>query len=134
HWDHLDYETVKKLQTKVSRVICPLGVGAHLEHWGYPAHKITELDWNESAALATGFSLSATPARHFSGRSVKRNGTLWASFVLQTPSLRIYIGGDSGYGKHFAQIGQQFGPFDLVILENGQYNQIWPYIHMLPNE
>lgn len=134
HWDHLDYNTVKKLQSKVDRVICPLGVGAHLEYWGYAAEKITELDWHESAAFIDGISIYATPARHFSGRAFKRNGTLWASFVLNTPSQRIFIGGDSGYGSHFAQIGQQYGPFDLVVLENGQYNSNWIYIHMLPEQ
>ncbi len=134
HWDHLDYNTVKELQTKVSRVICPLGVGAHLERWGYPSEKIVELDWHESTDLAKGFSLHATPARHFSGRAFKRNGTLWASFVLNTPSQCIFIGGDSGYGAHFTQIGQQYGPFDLAILEDGQYNPYWVYIHMLPEQ
>ncbi|SEK93996.1 L-ascorbate metabolism protein UlaG, beta-lactamase superfamily [Parapedobacter koreensis] len=134
HWDHLDYNTVKKLEPKVDYVICPLGVGAHLEYWGYPAAKITELDWHELTPLADGFTLRATPARHFSGRGFKRNGTLWASFVLNTPSQRIFIGGDSGYGKHFETIGNQYGPFDLAILEDGQYNPYWIYIHMLPDQ
>src|SRR5690606_35878033 len=96
--------------------------------------KIIELDWHELANLADGFTIRATPARHFSGRGFKRNGTLWTSFVLHTPSRRIYIGGDSGYGKHFADIGQKYGPFDLAILENGQYNPAWIYIHMLPEQ
>lgn len=134
HWDHLDYHTVKQLQPKVGRVVCPLGVGAHLEHWGYPPDKIVELDWHESTPLTDGFTLRATPARHFSGRSFKRNGTLWASFVLNTPTQRIFIGGDSGYGAHFAQIGEQYGPFDLAILENGQYHPYWVYIHTLPEQ
>ncbi len=134
HWDHLDYQTVKRLEPKVTQVICPLGVGAHLEHWGYPAAKITELDWHESAQLPDGFGISATPARHFSGRGFKRNGTLWASYALRTPSRNIFIGGDSGYGKHFAEIGRRYGPFDLAILENGQYNPAWIYIHMLPEQ
>ncbi|MFC3197975.1 MBL fold metallo-hydrolase [Parapedobacter deserti] len=134
HWDHLDYNTVKKLEPGVSRVICPLGVGAHLEHWGYSPSKITELDWYESTVLTEGFTLTATPARHFSGRGLKRNGTLWASFVLYSPTNRIFIGGDSGYGKHFAAIGEQYGPFDLAILETGQYHAYWKYIHTLPDE
>lgn len=134
HWDHLDYTTVKKLQPKVARVICPLGVGAHLEYWGYEPSKIIELDWHETADLTDGFAIHATPGRHFSGRGLKRNGTLWASFVLNTPSQRIFIGGDSGYGKHFAEIGKQYGPFDLAILEDGQYNSAWIYIHMLPEQ
>lgn len=134
HWDHLDYNTVKKLQPKVGRVVCPLGVGAHLEYWGYLPEKIVELDWHESTSLADGFTLRATPARHFSGRGFKRNGTLWASFVLNTPSQRLFIGGDSGYGMHFAQIGEQYGPFDLAILEDGQYHPYWVYIHTLPEQ
>lgn len=134
HWDHLDYNTVKQLQPKVGLVVCPLGVGAHLDYWGYPPGKIVELDWHESTLLSDGFTLHATPARHFSGRGLKRNGTLWASFVLNTPTHRMFIGGDGGYGPHFSQIGQRYGPFDFAILENGQYHPYWIHIHTLPEE
>ncbi len=134
HWDHLDYETVKKLEPDVKQVICALGVGAHLEHWGYAPEKIVELDWNESIDLGQGFMTTAAPARHFSGRTFRRNQTLWTAYVLQTPSLRLFIGGDSGYDTHFAQIGAQFDGFDIAILENGQYNDDWRYIHTFPEE
>lgn len=134
HYDHLDYETIVKLQPKVKKVITGLGVGAHFEHWGYKANQIIENDWNETIALEDGFTVTTTPARHFSGRKFQRNNTLWVSFVLLAPGLRIFIGGDSGYDTHFAAIGEQFGPFDLAILENGQYNQSWKYIHMMPEE
>lgn len=53
---------------------------------------------------------------------------------MQTPSKKIYIGGDSGYDTHFKKIGQKYGGFDLAILETGQYNKDWRYIHMLPGE
>ena len=56
------------------------------------------------------------------------------SFVLQTASMKIFLGGDSGYDTHFAEIGKKLGPFDLAILECGQYNQNWKYIHMMPEE
>jgi L-ascorbate metabolism protein UlaG (beta-lactamase superfamily) len=92
------------------------------------------LDWYEHATLDSGWVANATPARHFSGRGLKRNQTLWASFVLQTPSMKIFIGGDGGYDNHFAEIGKKFGPIDLAILEQGQYNERWKYIHMLPGE
>jgi len=134
HWDHLDYPTIKKIAPQVKQVICPLGVGAHLEYWGYTPSKIIELDWHELADLEDGFTIRATPARHFSGRGFKRNGTLWTSFVLNTPLKKIFLGGDSGYGKHFADIGKQYGPFDLAVLEDGQYNSAWIYIHMLPEQ
>ena len=134
HYDHLDYETIVKLQPKVKKVITGLGVGAHLEYWGYDPGKIIEKDWNQELILDDGFKVNTTPARHFSGRKFKRNHTLWMSFVVTTPSHKIFIGGDSGYDTYFATTGTLFGPFDLVILENGQYNENWKYIHMMPEE
>lgn len=134
HWDHLDYETIVKLQSKVKKVICGLGTGEHLEYWGYPKNSIVEMDWNEHATLDSGFIANACPARHFSGRGFKRNQSLWVSFVLQTPTMNVFIGGDGGYDKHFAEIGKKFGSIDLAILENGQYDAHWRYIHLLPDE
>lgn len=136
HWDHLDYNTFMKLQTKVKHIVTGLGVGAHLEKWGYPSAQITELYWGEEALLAD-LRITSTTARHFSGRKFRRNTTLWSAFVVEgtkSDSKKIYIGGDSGYGKHFAEIGRTHGPFDYAILENGQYNAMWPYIHLLPEE
>lgn len=132
HWDHLDYNTFMKLKHKVRHIVTGLGVGAHLEKWGYPADQITELYWGDHVEL-NGLHIVSTTARHFSGRTFKRNTTLWSSFVLEG-SKKIFIGGDSGYGKHFKEIGQQHGPFDFVILENGQYDRMWHYIHMMPEE
>jgi len=134
HWDHLDYKTVLKLMPKVDRIISGLGTGEHLEYWGFDPAKIIEKDWNESAVLDSGFQITATPGRHFSGRSFKRNESIWCSFVLQTPSKKIFIGGDSGYDTHFAKIGAEHGPFDLALLECGQYNKSWKYIHMMPEQ
>jgi len=134
HWDHLDYKTVLQLRPKVNKIITGLGTAAHLEFWGYDPNNIREMDWNEQVLLEEGFSVNSTPARHFSGRGLKRNGSLWMSFVLTTPGKKIYIGGDSGYDHHFAEIGHQFGPFDLAILEDGQYDKNWKYIHMSPEE
>lgn len=134
HYDHLDHKTVVAMRHKVKHVITGLGVGAHLEHWGYDTSMIIERDWNEHIILDSGFEVTLVPSRHFSGRGLKRNGTLWTSFVLSTPSQKIFIGGDSGYDTHFATIGAQHGPFSLVILENGQYNEYWKYIHMMPEE
>ncbi|MCV9926559.1 MBL fold metallo-hydrolase [Flavobacterium sp. LS1R49] len=134
HYDHLDYETIIALKSKVKKVICGLGVGGHFERWGYPTDKIIEKDWNETIVLEDGFKVYTTPARHFSGRGFSKNNTLWLSYVLQTPSIKIYIGGDSGYDSHFAKIGEQYGPIDFAILENGQYNLAWEAIHMLPEQ
>lgn len=133
HWDHLDYRTVTALKDRVRKVVCPLGVGEHFERWGYEKEKLVELDWTEDARLYDGFTVHCLPARHFSGRGLKPNQSLWASFLLDTPPLKIFIGGDGGYGRHFARIGSRYPDIDWAILENGQYDENWKYIHTLPN-
>ncbi|OSZ81774.1 MBL fold metallo-hydrolase [Chitinophagaceae bacterium IBVUCB1] len=134
HYDHLDYETIMQLKPKLGKIIMGLGVGAHFEHWGFNADKLIERDWNETIVLDDSFTIHTTPARHFSGRGFKRNQSLWMSYVLQSPSMKLFLGGDSGYDTHFKTIGDTFGPFDLAILECGQYNAYWKYIHMMPEQ
>lgn len=134
HFDHLDYKTVVQLQSKVKHVICGLGVGEHLEYWGYDPAVISELDWYEVTHFEHNINIAATPSRHFSGRTLMRNTSLFCSYVLQSGDKTIFIGGDSGYDQHFKLIGDLYGPFDLAILENGQYNEAWRYIHTLPEE
>ena len=134
HYDHLDYQTIMKLKPKIKQVICGLGVGEHFEYWKFDSAKIIEKDWNESVVVGDNFTLHTASARHFSGRSFIRNNTLWLSFVLQTPNLKLYLGGDSGYDTHFVEIGEKFGGFDLAVLDNGQYNLAWQAIHLLPHE
>jgi len=134
HYDHLDYNTIKKLHPRVKQFYTSLGVGSHLEYWDVDSTKIREFDWWESKSFENGIEVIATPARHFSGRGLKRNQTLWSSFILKSDSASIYIGGDSGYDSAFTTIGDKYGPFDLALLECGQYNTMWPNIHMMPEE
>ena len=103
-------------------MVTPLGVGSHLRYWGMDAAIIDEVDWNQTIKISDELTVHALPARHFSGRGLKRNQTLWASFLFVTPQEKIYYSGDSGYGPHFKAIGEQFGPIDLAIMENGQYD------------
>jgi len=132
HWDHLDYKTVRELKNRIGHVICPLGVGEDFEYWGFDVNKIIEMDWHEKASLSKEVQLHCLPARHFSGRLLTPNKTLWASYMIVSQSKTIFIGGDGGYDTHFAEIGKQFPVIDFAILENGQYNQDWCYIHTMP--
>lgn len=134
HYDHLDYPTVKSLKDRVSKVILPLGVGAHFEKWGFAPNQLIEEEWGSSVELMNDITITFTPARHFSGRKFKRNNTLWTSYVLKSPTSNIFLGGDSGYDTHFKSIGEKYGPFDYAVMENGQYNEAWHYIHTLPEE
>lgn len=132
HWDHLDYGTVMQLKERTGKVVCPLGVGEHFEYWGFDKSRLVELDWFEDAGLDEGFLIHCLPSRHFSGRFLKSNQSLWASFLIETPSQKIYMGGDGGYDTRFAEIGKKYPGIDLAILENGQYNEDWKYIHTMP--
>ncbi|MFW5656763.1 MAG: MBL fold metallo-hydrolase [Bacteroidota bacterium] len=134
HYDHLDYKTILNLKEKAEKFIVPLGVGAHLRRWKVPEDKIIEMDWQQKVTVDGDITVICTPARHFSGRRLKRNTTLWGSFVVQSKNHSVYFSGDSGYGSHFQKIGEQYGPFDLTLLECGQYNENWPQIHMNPAE
>lgn len=47
---------------------------------------------------------------------------------------KIFFSGDSGYDTHFKEIGDKYGTFDISLLECGQYNQDWKFLHMMPEE
>jgi L-ascorbate metabolism protein UlaG (beta-lactamase superfamily) len=134
HYDHLDYQTVMQLKKKVKRVIVPVGVGSHFRRWGYDPARITELNWNESVTLTNQLTITATPAHHRSNRTFEQRKTLWASYVVHVDGYKIYFSGDTGYSKHFKLIGEQYGPFDLALLECGQYNPMWSQSHMFPEQ
>ncbi|WHY65004.1 MBL fold metallo-hydrolase [Neobacillus sp. SuZ13] len=134
HYDHLDYQSIRKLKDKASRFLVPLGVRQRLIKWGVPSEKITEHAWWEELDFK-GLTLACTPARHFSGRGLfDRDSTMWCSWVIAGRETKIYFSGDSGYGPHFKEIGEKYGPFDLTLLECGQYDERWSSIHMMPEE
>jgi len=133
HYDHLDYDSILALKEKVGRFLVPIGVGGHLRRWGMAEEKIVEMDWWQERQIA-GIDFAATPARHFSGRGLRRDRTLWASWVIRGVKERVFFGGDSGYFEGFKKIGDKYGPFDITLLECGAYNKAWAQIHMMPEE
>lgn len=135
HYDHLDYETILKIDAKTKKFIVPLGVDAHLLRWGIPSTKIEIADWGDTINIDSSLKFISTPARHFSGRGPKdRDKTLWCSWVIESNNQKVFFGGDSGYGKHFMEIGNKYGPFDLTMIECGQYNKNWNQIHAMPEQ
>lgn len=134
HYDHLDIDTVGVLaRSQRAPFVVPLGVGAHLREWGIPDRRIVELDWAERTQVGE-LTLACTPARHFSGRFLTRNLTLWASWAIVGPRHRVYFAGDTGYTTSFRQIGSDYGPFDITLMPIGAYSTAWPDVHMNPEE
>ncbi|MEV0271282.1 MBL fold metallo-hydrolase [Hamadaea sp. NPDC050747] len=134
HYDHLDMATVQELtRSQDAPFVVPLGVGTHLEAWRVPADRIIELDWNEEVTLDR-VRLVCTAARHFSGRGLQRDRTLWASWVVEAGARKVFYTGDSGYFDGYAEIGERHGPFDATLIQIGAYGDAWPHIHMFPEE
>jgi L-ascorbate metabolism protein UlaG (beta-lactamase superfamily) len=134
HYDHLDYPTIRELAARPVPFVTSLGVGAHLEAWGVPPERITELDWWESADLLGGkLRVTAAPSQHFSGRALgSRNPTLWSSLALETERAKVFFSGDTGLTDEYAEIQRRLGPFDLVMLEVGAFHPAWGDIHLGP--
>jgi L-ascorbate metabolism protein UlaG (beta-lactamase superfamily) len=134
HYDHLDYPSINRLKEKVGHFFVPYGVAAHLKRWGIEAEKISQFNWWDEIKWQ-GLTIASVPAQHFSGRGVtNRDTTLWSGWVVIGRNNRLYTSGDGGYGPHFKQIGEKYGPFDLTLIEGGQYDKRWSMIHMLPEE
>lgn len=134
HYDHLQEDTVRRMAGWDTTFITPLGVGAHLEYWGVPRDRIVELDWWESHTVGD-LTIVSTPSRHASGRQVfDQMRTLWTSYVLKGSQHRVFFSGDTGLFPGLHDIGERFGPFDLVMLEVGAYNRAWPDWHLGPEQ
>lgn len=134
HYDHLDYPSIRKLKGKVDYFFVPLGVSAHLIRWGVSKEKITELNWWDETEFHN-LTIAFTPSKHFSSRGpINRNSTLWGGWVILGEQTRFYTSGDGGYDTHFKEIGRKYGPFDIALIEGGQYDRRWSGVHMTPEE
>lgn len=134
HYDHLDMDALKEIESKTDHYFVPLGIEKDLQKWDIPDKKIKNFAWWEETKLGD-LRIACTPARHYSVRNGLDNGeTLWCSWVLKDKKSSIYESGDSGYGDHFKQIRERHGDFDIVLLDCAQYNVKWPQVHMFPEE
>jgi L-ascorbate metabolism protein UlaG (beta-lactamase superfamily) len=134
HYDHLDADTVRTLAATTDALfVVPLGVGAHLDTWGVLPDRYVECDWGESVEVG-GVRVTAVEAQHFSGRGLRRDGTLWASWVLAGEAGRVFFSGDTGYFDGYEEMGREHGPFDVSLMAIGAYDRAWPDIHLTPEE
>lgn len=135
HYDHLDKESILRLNAKTKKFIVPLGVEKLLFDWGISANKVVSQNWWNEFELNDSTKIITTPAQHFSGRGLfDRNKTLWASYVIKSKNHKVFFGGDSGYFDGYKEIGEKYGPFDMTYLPIGAYNKMWRSIHMNPEE
>ncbi len=135
HYDHLDMATVVEIARRqpAAHFIAPIGVGAHLEYWGIAADRISEADWSGHVTHLD-LRFDCLPARHFSGRGVVRNLTLWASWGIHGPTHNAFFTGDTGFTEAYAESSRATGPYELTLVPIGAYGTLWPDIHTNPEE
>ena len=134
HHDHLDKDSISKLPAD-ARIIAPLGLGKLIQSWGRSS--VQEMDWWESLDVGDAVTLVCLPAQHWSRRFGQGyNESLWASFLLISPSGKIYFGGDSGYFIGYREIGRKYPGIDYALLPTTAYHPRWfmHYAHMNAEE
>jgi L-ascorbate metabolism protein UlaG (beta-lactamase superfamily) len=136
HYDHLDIPTLRKLQAQHHpHVVAPLGHRNLLRR--HRIGRVTELDWWHGCSLTPEVRVTCVPAQHFSNRGLlDRDQALWAGFVIEGPSGRVFFAGDTGFSPHFAEIRERLGPMRLALLPIGAYRprHVLRHVHMDPAE
>jgi len=140
HYDHLDYPTIVALNALIdaarwgTKFVVPLGVGAHLVYWGVPETRIVEVDWWDRTKVGS-LEIVCVPARHASGRTLfDKDATLWAGYAFLGAKHRAYFSGDTGLFPAMRDIGARLGPFDVTMIEVGEYDAAWPDWHIGPEQ
>lgn len=128
HFDHLNKESIKLLvkNNPNLKVLTSLRLGKYIEDLlnGAPYQ---EAGWYQQYTLVPdGFKITYLPARHWSSRGFNSfNKRLWGAFMIQTDTLSLYFGGDSGWGSHFKEVKDLFEEPDYSIIGIGAYKPIW---------
>ena len=135
HYDHLDMDTVCRLVDLTDAVfLVPLGVGAHLDAWGVPGRPGRRV--RLGGGLRRRAACGSPPSRRSTspGRGLRRDGTLWASWVLAGRAGKVFFSGDTGFFDGYARLGAEHGPFDISLMAVGAYDPAWHDIHLDPEE
>lgn len=136
HYDHLDIDTLKKLDKRFSpKVFVPIGDKDLINSIGIK--NVLEFDWWDSSTVNSDTIVSFTPTQHGSARGLfDQNKSLWGSYYIKQGDRSIYFGGDAGYSTHYLEIYKRLGAPDIAILGIGAYRPRWfmKPIHMNPSE
>lgn len=134
HYDHLDYETIRDIDSKVANYVVPLGIDVILQGWGVGKEKLHPLDWWESIEIS-GVTYTVVPSLHYTGRNpLKMNATSWGGLYIKNEHHSVYYTGDSGYYDVFRQVYERFGETELMLADSGQYDVGWATTHMFPEQ
>ena len=128
HYDHLDLKTLSKLVTRDNpKIYTPLGNDKIIQ----ASVRIADIqigDWGDEFKHNNQLKIHFEPCQHWSARGTRdRRMALWAAFVLESDSHRVYHIGDTGFGNgnNYREVAKKHGGFDLAILPIGAYEPRW---------
>ena len=136
HYDHLDMRTIVAMKDwPTTTFVVPLGIGAHLAYWGVPEARIVELDWWERTQVGA-LEIVCTPARHAAGRNCSSIATRSCGRATRSSARGTAPSSPATPGCFPAMrdIGARLGPFDVTMIEVGQYHRAWPDWHIGPEQ
>ncbi len=139
HYDHMDTATIGQLwQRNRPRIVTPLGNDAILKA-DIPGIEADAVDWDATVDLGDGLRVHAEPTMHWSARGTgDRSHALWASFVIESGSRKLYCVGDSGFGdgRTFSRVAGRHPQLSAALLPIGAYEPRWfmKNSHMNPDD
>ena len=122
HRDHCDKKSLRRVlqHNPAAKILTALRMRTVIGGWT-DGVVVEEAGWYQRYRTA-GPEVLYLPARHWCRRGVLDfNRRLWGSFLIRGKNKTIYFGADSGYGPHFAQLGQRFPGIDVAIIGIGAY-------------
>lgn len=135
HYDHLDTRSVRFLKERYDPFfVSGPGYEKYFKKIGTSKHII--LDWWEEH-ITENIEITSLPVQHWSKRSLfDTDKMLWCSFLIQDGMTKYYWVGDSGYYEGYKEIGEKFGPIDILFIPIGAYEPRWfmKTFHVNPEE
>ncbi len=128
HRDHTDESTLREIAQKFPNAMFLAGLGSEdiLNEWKTQTNPVRTAGWFQRFDLGGDLEVFFVPVRHWSRRGLfDTNRRLWGGFVIRSGSTTIYFGGDSGYGRHYQQVGELFPDIDYFLIGIGGYEPRW---------
>jgi len=121
HYDHQDMMTIRRFPYKKSKVLLPLKLGKYFTRNGYK--DVNEMDWYDEIQVNEKLKVTFLPAVHWSKRSLTdTNKSLWGNFLIEYDGKKILFACDTGVGKIYKDLGDNYGPIDISFINIGAYN------------
>jgi L-ascorbate metabolism protein UlaG (beta-lactamase superfamily) len=132
HFDHLDTPSLRSVRGKPAAVMSS-GTADLLPRRRY--RSVTELRWNESAAIDTArgrVDVRSIEVKHWGARIVRDRWRGYGGFIVEREGRRLLVAGDTAMTPIFSEY-RRFGPFDAAVMPIGAYNP-WIWAHCTPEQ